>query len=627
MSGVNTDTGTGAGAGHRATGHTVFRLWAPSAKAASVLLYMARDDVPNKGREDQTNDVAFPMLALDNGWYQADIPCDAGTHYRFECITQDDKVLRFADPASRQQHHDVHDVSVVLDPHAYRWQYPLWRGRPWRETVLYELHVGALGGFAAVEHKLPELAALGITAIELMPIADFPGTRNWGYDGVLTYAPDAAYGTPEQLKALIDTAHGLGMMVFLDVVYNHFGPDGNYLGAYAKSFFRDDINTPWGQAIDFRQPAVRDFFTENALFWLHEYRFDGLRFDAVHTISEQDWLVEMGQRIRAEMGSERHIHLVLENDDNAAHLLGHAAEHGAGKELKPSAPYDAQWNDDGHHVLHTLLTGERAHYYRDYCDHPAKKLARCLNEGFIYQGEASPFRNNAPRGESSTQLPPTSFVLFLQNHDQIGNRAFGERLTTLARPSALRAAMALVLLSPQIPMLFMGEETGSATPFLYFTSYTDQHLAQAVRDGRRQEFAGFAAFADPLQRQRIPDPNQLETYAASIPQPAPDAQTWQDWIRNLLAIRHQKIMPHLDHCHALNATVLGEAAVCARWQLGDHHRLVIAINLSGQKIPMALDQITQTGGSDILFDSGDVLTALECDFLPADSLIALLEPA
>ncbi len=264
-------------AGH-AESRTRFRLWAPSAKAANVLI----------------DSIAYPMLSLPDGWYETDIRCDAGTHYRFETVGEDDAVLRFADPASRAQAGDVHDASIVVDPDAYHWQFPLWHGRPWRETVLYELHVGTSGGFAGAMHRLPALAELGITAIELMPVADFPGPRNWGYDGALPYAPDAAYGTPEQLKALIDTAHGLGMMVFLDVVYNHFGPDGNYLGAYAKPFFRDDIHTPWGQAIDFRRREVRDFFTENALYWLVEYRFDGLRFDAAHAILEQDWLEEMG---------------------------------------------------------------------------------------------------------------------------------------------------------------------------------------------------------------------------------------------------------------------------------------------------------------------------------------------
>ncbi|HWV63293.1 MAG TPA: alpha-amylase family glycosyl hydrolase, partial [Oxalicibacterium sp.] len=270
------------GAQLREDGHTRFRLWAPSAQAANVLI----------------DNAALPMQSLPHGWYEATIRCGAGTRYRYEVIGEDRQVLAVADPASRAQAGDVHDESIVVDPHGYRWLTPLWRGRPWHETVLYELHVGIMGGFEGVTRQLPSLAELGITAIELMPVAEFPGARNWGYDGVLPYAPDASYGSPEQLKALVDTAHGLGMMVFLDVVYNHFGPEGNYLGAYAKDFFRDDIHTPWGQAIDFRRREVRDFFTENALYWLTEYRFDGLRFDAVHAISEQDWLQEVGARVR-----------------------------------------------------------------------------------------------------------------------------------------------------------------------------------------------------------------------------------------------------------------------------------------------------------------------------------------
>lgn len=590
-------------------GHTRFRLWAPDARAVNVLL------------ADADNEVAYPMQELTDGWYEATIRCDAGTRYRFETILRDGPILRVADPASRAQAGDVHDASIVVDPRGYRWLNPLWRGRPWHETVLYELHVGILGGFEAAMHRLPALAELGITAIELMPVADFPGARNWGYDGVLPYAPDAAYGTPEQLKALIDTAHGLGMMVFLDVVYNHFGPDGNYLGAYAKSFFREDVHTPWGQAIDFRRREVRDFFTENALFWLIEYRFDGLRFDAVHAIGEQDWLPEMGQRIRDVIGKEahnaRHVHLVLEHDGNAARLLGNTK----------AAPFDAQWNDDGHHVLHVLLTGERDHYYRDYCEQPEEKLARCLAEGFVYQGEPSPFRNGEARGEPSAQLPPSAFVLFLQNHDQIGNRAFGERLTTLARPSALRAAMALVLLSPQIPLLFMGEEIGTTQPFLYFTSHTGSDLAAAVRDGRRQEFAGFPAFADPHARERIPDPNEASTFDTSIPVAGPHAAEWHAWVHTLLTIRRTHLMPHLAGCRAIDACVLGETVVAARWQLGDGRVLAIAINLSASDANVTLDAIAKTGGTDLLFETSGTLTALGRDCLPADSFIALLEPA
>lgn len=577
--------------------HTRFRLWAPSVQSAGVLI----------------NDVIHPLQAQANGWYQSDIPCGAGTHYKFETTDQEGKVLRFADPASRAQAGDVHDASIVVDPFAYQWQFPLWHGRPWHETVLYELHVGVLGGFEAVQHRLAGLAELGITAIELMPVADFPGPRNWGYDGVLPYAPDAAYGTPEQLKALIDTAHGLGMMVFLDVVYNHFGPDGNYLSAYAQPFFRDDIHTPWGQAIDFRKREVRDFFTENALYWLSEYRFDGLRFDAVHMISEQDWLVEMGQRVRQEMHKDRHVHLVLEHDGNAAHLLGNT----------PDAPFNAQWNDDGHHVLHTLLTGESDHYYRDYSDQAAEKLARCLAEGFIYQGERTLTRNE-PRGQTSAHLPSSAFVLFIQNHDQIGNRAYGDRLTNLARPSALRAAMALVLLSPQIPLLFMGDEIGATQPFLFFTSH-EEELAQAVRDGRRQEFSGFAAFSDAQQIENIPDPNHVDTFMRSIPLAGDQAPEWRTWISSLLRIRSTQLFHHLKECRALDARVLGDAAVAARWQLSKGKILTIALNLAATDVTVKLDDIAKTGGTDLLFETSGTLAALARDCLPADSFIALLE--
>ncbi len=579
--------------------HTRFRLWAPSAQVAHVVI----------------NDVAYAMQAQSAGWYQADVACGAGTHYKFETVDQDGNALRFADPASRAQAGDIHDQSIVVDPLAYHWQFPLWRGRPWHETVVYELHAGVLGGFEAVQHKLAGLAELGITAIELMPVADFPGTRNWGYDGVLMYAPDASYGTPEQLKALIDTAHGLGLMVFLDVVYNHFGPDGNYLGAYAKPFFRDDVHTPWGQAIDFSKRQVRDFFTENALYWLSEYRFDGLRFDAVHMISEQDWLVEMGQRIRREIRGDRHVHLVLEHDGNAAHFLGNTYD----------APFNAQWNDDGHHVLHTLLTGEQDHYYLDYSDRPAEKLARCLGEGFVYQGELTLTRAE-PRGVPSAHLSPSSFVLFVQNHDQIGNRAFGERLSTLVRPSALRAATALVMLSPQIPLMFMGDEIGATEPFLFFTSHTEE-LAQAVRDGRRQEFVAFAAFADAQQREKIPDPNAIETFIQSKPVAGEHAEESRAWIASLLHVRRTQLFHHLQGCRPLGACVLGDAAVAARWQLSNGAVLAIAINLAPTEVSVKLDDIAKTAGADLLFETSGVLSSLERDCLPPDSFIALLEHA
>ena len=576
-----------------------FRFWAPSVASVGLELY---------GQA-----AARPMQALTGGWFTLDVACGAGTRYRYRVSEE----LSVPDPASHAQAGDVHDWSIVVDHDAYAWQHPTWQGRPWHETVLYELHVGACGGFAATMARLPALAELGITAIELMPVADFPGAHNWGYDGVLPYAPDAAYGTPDALKALIDAAHGLGMMVFLDVVYNHFGPDGNYLGVYAAPFFRDDLHTPWGQAIDFRVAEVREFFTANALYWLEIYRFDGLRFDAVHAISEGNWLREVAAAVRAAAPAGRHQHLVLENDDNDAALL-------AG----PSAGlYDAQWNDDGHHALHVLLTGESEGYYGAYTAEPAQQLARCLAEGFIFQGQAPMRPGGALRGTSSGSLPPSAFVLFLQNHDQIGNRAFGERLTVLADPQALRAAQALLLLAPAIPLLFMGEETGAREPFLYFTDHAVPALADAVRDGRRQEFAHFAAFADQARREAIPDPNAHATFAQSRPQPA-DTDT-QTWITTLLGLRRQHITPVLVGARSLGAQAIGAAAVCARWQLGNGQRLTIALNLANVALPLAAATLALDHhdlDAEILIDTNDTGQALASGIFPAHSVLAYLQP-
>jgi len=576
---------------------TLFRLWAPGKEDVSVEI----EGLP-----------PVAMRRMEGGWFEAEAACGAGARYKFRVSPE----LAVPDPASRAQAGDVHDASIVCDTRTYQWQRKDWTGRPWHETVLYELHVGALGGFEGVIRRLPALADIGITAIELMPVADFPGPRNWGYDGVLPYAPDAAYGTPDQLKALVDAAHGLDMMVFLDVVYNHFGPDGNYLGAYAPDFFRDDVQTPWGQAIDFRKQPVRDFFTENALYWLEEFRIDGLRYDAVHAISEKDWLVEMAQRVRSALPAGRHVHLVLENDDNAARLLERAS----------SRLYDAQWNDDMHHIVHVMLTGEREGYYAGYGGQGAEKLARGLSEGFIYQGETSLYPGGPPRGEPSAHLPPTSFVFFLQNHDQIGNRAFGERISALADPHALRAATALQLLSPQIPLLFMGEEFGATQPFLYFTSHLTPELADAVRNGRRQEFARFSAFTDPARRERIPDPNDEQTFLQSIPQPDPVlAQAYIDWVKSVLAIRHTHVVPRLEGARALGTEVLGPASVRARWQMGDGKVLMLAINLGADPVPIAYDRLSDGQGGLLLFATEGVEDAITRNSLPAPAFLAVLE--
>lgn len=542
------------------SGVTRFRLWAPSAPPGLVLEVEGHPPIP--------------MQPGPDGFAQADVDCPAGARYHYRL---DDGTV-MPDPASRLQDGDVHGDSVVVAPGAYRWRHPEWTGRPWEDTVIYEVHAGLAGGYAGLIARLPELADMGITMLELMPIADFPGDRNWGYDGVLAYAPDTAYGSPDDLKNLIDSAHGLGMGVMLDVVYNHFGPDGNYLSAYAAPFFRTDIDTPWGAAIDFRQEAVSAFFKENALYWLTEYRFDGLRLDAVHAIAGHEWLHELAGFVRDNVSAERHVHLVVENDDNRASLL--------------RGDFEAQWNDDAHHVLHHLLTGESRGYYSDYAEAPAQALARCLAEGWVYQGQPSAYRGNQPRGERSADLPPTAFVLFLQNHDQTGNRARGERLTELVdTPQRLRAAVALQLLAPQIPLIFMGEERGSRAPFLYFTSHTDPELAQAVRDGRQREFSAFPEFAGDSPTAQLPDPNDESTYHASYPwQDEPDAGQWMRDYTALLQLRARMIAPRLAGAVSLGASAVGDRSVFARWELADGARLTVYANLgpNPQTVPDSL---------------------------------------
>ena len=578
-------------------GRTRFTLWAPGAHHV---------DVEVEGQPSVT------MTKTQDGCVTAEVPCGHGARYRYRIFTEDDDAngsgSLVPDPAARAQAGDIDGPSVVIDPGHYQWQHSDWQGRPWHETVLYELHIGALGGFEGVRQHLPYLVEMGVTAIELMPVAEFPGARNWGYDGVLTYAVEASYGSPDDMKALVDEAHSLGLMVFLDVVYNHFGPDGNYLAHYAGDFFREDVVTPWGDSIDFRQPMVRRYFIDNALMWLQEYRLDGLRFDAVHAISEQDFLVELAETIRTQVDPQRHVHLVLENEGNTASLLS--------PEL-----FNAQWNDDWHNVLHVLLTGEQEGYYSDFVDNATPRLARCLSEGFIFQGESS--RHGRSRGEPSAQLPPTAFVAFLQNHDQTGNRALGERLSLLADPDALAAATVLLLLSPMVPLLFMGEEWGSERPFLFFTEHNEE-LAQAVREGRRAEFADFSAFLDEASRERIPDPNALTTFNASIPdfeaRGRPPHAAHLERYRTLLALRHRYIVPRLPGAMALSAEVVGDKAVLARWKLNDDTQLVIALNLDSS--PAATSGL---GVGQLLYETSEgVASSTESGQLPPRAAAAWL---
>jgi len=554
-----------------APGRVEFRLWAPEAQHVRVLV---EGGLPERMNLDQ------------DGFFSTTLTCKPGVIYKYE-INNDFVV---PDPASRAQVADVHDESIVVDPN-FVWRNSEWRGRPWTETVIYELHVGALGGFKAVATHLPRLKALGVTAIELMPIADFPGRYNWGYDGVLPYAPDVSYGTPKQLKELIDTAHEHEIQVFLDVVYNHFGPDGNYISSYAANFFDDTVQTPWGGAINFKLQPVRRFFIENALYWLTEYRFDGLRFDAVHAIKDDDFLLDMSAEIR-EAISDRHVHLILENENNEPRLL-------SGDDRQPR--YNAQWTDDWHHCLHVLLTDECEGYYEDF-QAPSQQLARCLAEGFAYQGEASKHAGGKPRGGKSTHLPPAAFVICLQNHDQIGNRAMGERLTTLAHPDALRAGIVLLLMTPQIPMLFMGEEWGETNPFLFFTDHNDE-LANAVREGRRKEFAHFAAFTHPETREKIPDPNATQTFLKSVPR-VPENLTqaqagYFSLVQKCLALRAVQLTPHLGEMRSREAIALNAKSVRAVWEFGARGRLTVAANFGDAPVQCA------PGAGALLISSND----------------------
>ena len=600
------------GASHLTEGGVRFRLWAPKAQEIHLVLHQ-------NGKE---RSVAMP--AANDGWRElvltdarpGDLYC-----YRLE------NGLCVPDPASRFQPRDVHGPSEIVDPAAFTWQDTAWEGRPWHEAVIYELHVGtftAEGTYRAAQDRLDYLAELGVTAIELMPLADFPGRRNWGYDGVLPYAPDASYGRPAELKAFIQAAHARGLMVLLDVVYNHFGPEGNYLHLYAPQFFTDRHHTPWGAAINFDGDdagPVRDFFIHNALYWLEEYRFDGLRLDAVHAIlddSEKHILEELAEAVHAGPGRNRQVHLVLENDANQARFL---------KRDDKQQPrwHTAQWNDDIHHAWHVLLTGERDGYYSDYADAPAGHLARCLGEGFAWQGEPSPFRQGERRGELSEQLPPQAFVNFIQNHDQIGNRAFGERLGHLAPQEKLRAAMAALLLAPNPPLLFMGDEFAAATPFLFFCDFGPD-LQAAVREGRRREFAQFERFSDPAVREAIPDPGAVATCRQSRLDwgcldlhPHAEALTYT---RTLLALRRKELFHRLAGSRSQGAEAIGSAAVRAAWRLADGAMLTLLVNLGDEAmtgIPRPAGQLlfASTDAAERSFSEGSLASAATLVFLNA----------
>ncbi|HEY2170910.1 MAG TPA: malto-oligosyltrehalose trehalohydrolase, partial [Candidatus Angelobacter sp.] len=513
---------------HLAGDNCNFSVWAPSAKTVTLRL------INDQGSHD------WPMQSSD-GFFTLQAFARHGDKY-FYIVDQNKPV---PDPVSRLLPEGVHGPTEIVDPEKFSWTDSAWRGVPLRDYVIYELHIGMFtpeGTFDAAIAKLPYLKKLGVTVIEIMPVAAFPGTRNWGYDGVSPYAVQASYGGPEGLKRLVNAAHVIGLAVMLDVVYNHLGNEGNYLRLFGP-YFTGKHQTPWGEAINFDQPGcegVRRYFAENALYWVREYHMDGLRLDAVQTIkddSPQHILAEIKADVAAlatELG--RNICVIAETDENDAKIVRPPEAGGYG--------LDAIWSDDFHHAIHAYFTGERKGYYQDFGS--PEQITRALTHGFVFQGEPFQFWGG-PRGSSSQGMPAAAHVICIQNHDQVGNRAKGERLTALVPRGARMLAATLLLLASETPLLFMGQEYDEPNPFLFFTDYGDPALQHAVREGRKQEFKDFD-FAD----DEVPDPQDPATFERS-------KLNWQltqgenpmlDWYTSLLALRKKYIKDREPTCEA-----------------------------------------------------------------------------
>jgi len=512
------------------------------------------------------------------GWHEGEFAAPAGTRYRYVLDGGDP----LPDPRSPSQPEGIDGPSQVVDHAAFRWTDGTWTGAHLPSAVVYELHVGTFtpeGTFEAAASRLDHLVALGVTAVELMPVAEFSGDRGWGYDGVLLFAPHHAYGGPDGLKRLVDACHARGLAVVMDVVYNHLGPAGNHLARYGP-YFTDRYRTPWGDAVNFDDSGsdeVRAFFVDNALMWLEDYHCDGLRIDAVHAIVDtsachllEELAVRVGEKA-AVLG--RRLFLIAESDLNDPRVVRERAAGGYG--------IDAQWSDDLHHSLHAMLTGERGGYYADFGS--LAQLAYALGNVFVYDGRFSPFRGRR-HGRPPTGLPGWRFLGYLQDHDQVGNRALGERSSALMSTGRLRVAAALVLLSPFVPMLFMGEEWGAGTPFQYFTDHPDPDLGRAVSEGRRREFAAFG-----WEPEDVPDPQAPTTFERSRldwaePDRPPHAGLLE-WHRTLIALRRS--VPDLGPGDP--------AAVRARWDedgawlVLERGRARIAVNLAAGATTLAVD--------------------------------------
>lgn len=544
---------------HVVDGGVEFAVWAPNASVVEVQIDGARHALSpgaagvHSGNVDGTG---------------------AGTRYQFVL----DGGMPLPDPRSRFQPDGVHGPSEVIDPSTFAWDAADdgWPGLTMDNLVVYELHVGAFtpeGTFASLIAELPELARLGVTAIELMPVNEFPGKHNWGYDGVDWFAPSRAYGRPDDLRRLVQAAHAAGLGVLLDVVYNHFGPDGNYLRQFSDDYFTDRHRTPWGEGINYDGPnssVVRDLVLDNVRMWIEEYRIDGFRFDASDTIRDESPVhIKAAITAAARAAARKPIVLIAEESSNDVGIFHPAQQGGAGM--------TGVWADDFHHEIRVLLTNARENYYANY-EGSLAGIARTINEGFLYQGEPRP-ADGKPRGTKVTDEPAHAFVFAIQNHDQVGNRPFGERLHHDVEAGRYRVASALLLLAPETPLLFMGQEFAASTPFLFFTDHHEE-LGRLVTEGRRREFSGFRAFHDEAARDQIPDPQAESTFTASRldlrERELPGHAGVYALYRELLRLRREDPVLLVRDRTRTNASVAGaHCLLLHRWS-SDGHRLLVA---------------------------------------------------
>lgn len=535
-----------------------FRAWGPKCASIEVVLH------------DEKKTYALQKAA--NGYFSGVFTgLKPETHYTLRV----DGKYDCPDPCSRFQHEGPFGPSMLIDQNSYIWRDAAWqkRGIDLHGQVFYELHVGAFsesGTYAGVMHELRELRAIGITCIELMPIAEFPGERNWGYDGVNLFAPAHVYGRPEELKSLIDACHQLGMGIILDVVYNHLGPSGNYLKFFSDDYFTGKYKNEWGDAINFDGPGsseVREFFIQNACYWIQEYHFDGLRLDATQTLydeSELHILRDISSRVRKAAGTKK-ILLIAENEPQNTILLKPVEEGGYG--------YDAMWNDDFHHSARVCLTGRREGYYHDYCG-KAQEFVSLLKQGFLYQGQFYAWQGKARGSPVDASVPAESFVVFLQNHDQVANSLLGSRLTNGSDHGLYRALTTLFLLAPQTPLLFMGQEFGASTPFCFFADHKPE-LAAMVFKGRREFLAQFPSIASSLEA--IDDPKDIGTFLKSklnFRERVLHAPVYR-LHKDLLHMRKDDVVFSAQDRSTLDGAVLADSAFVLRYRGQQEDRLLL----------------------------------------------------